>query len=177
MTKKIQQPRPLSEVLDEFRCKVIKAAQELQLKLLGVEDPFLPELEPADEDPFLAELKRRQRKRAIESESEEQRPCAKSKTRQRQNKRGACDTSGSVEQPAFKRKDQRLTAESFQACAREPSEVEDRLLEELGAASSSNASLSEHHRKRRMAGVGNDLRKLFSSAWTREDYLAESEKT
>ena len=71
--KKDKKPRPLPEVLDEFQGKVIKAAKELQLKL---------ELERANEDPFLAELKMRQRKRAIENESEEQRPCAKSKARQ-----------------------------------------------------------------------------------------------
>ena len=133
---------------DKFQGKVTKAAKELQRKL---------ELERANEDPFLAELKRRQRKRAIESESEEQRPCAKSKARQRHNKRSACDTSGSVEQPALKRKDQRLTAESFQVCARDPSEFEDRVLEELGAASSSSASLSEQQRKRRRTRVVNDL--------------------
>ena len=46
--------RSLPEVLDEFQGKVIKAAKELQLKLLGVEDPFLPELERANEDTFLA---------------------------------------------------------------------------------------------------------------------------
>ena len=118
-----------------------------------------------------------QRKRAIESESEEQRPCAKSKARQRQNKRSACNTSGSVEQPALNRKDQRLTAESFQACARDSSEFEDRLLEELGAASSSTASLSEQQRKRRLTGVVNDLQKLIASAWKREGYIAEHERS
>jgi len=91
-----QKNRSLAEVLDEFQGKVIKAAKELQLKLLGVEHPFLPELERANEDEVLAELKSNQRKRAIESECAEQRPCAKSKARQRQNKRSACDTSGSV---------------------------------------------------------------------------------
>ena len=85
----------------------------------------------AGENPFLAELKNRQRKRAI----------------QRQNKRIACDTSGSVEQLALKRKGQRLTAESFKVCAHDPSELEDRLLEELGAANSSSASLSESNAK------------------------------
>ena len=46
----------------------------------------------------------------------------------------------SVEQPALTRKDQRLTAESFEALARDPSELEDRRLEEPGAASSSSAA-------------------------------------
>ena len=148
--KKDQKPIPLAEMLDEFRGKVIKAAQELQLKLLGVEDPCLPELERADEDPFLAELKRRQRKRAIKSESEEHRPFAKPKAAKRQNKRSAPATSGGAEQAASKRKDQHLTAELFQACARDPSEFQGCLLGELGATSSSSASLSEQQRKTRM---------------------------
>ena len=62
---KTKKPRPLPEVLDEFQGKVIKAAKELQLKLLGVEDPFLPELERANEDEVLAELKSNQRKKTI----------------------------------------------------------------------------------------------------------------
>ena len=52
--KKDNKPRPLPEVLAEFHGKVIKAAKELQLKL---------ELEGAKEDPFLAELTMRKRKR------------------------------------------------------------------------------------------------------------------
>ena len=97
----------------------------------------------------------------------------KTKARQRQNKRSACDTSGSVEQPALKRKDQRLTSESFQACAREPSEFEERLLEELGAASANSASLSEQPRKMIMTSVANELQKLIASAWKREDYIVD----
>ena len=41
--QKDEKRRPLPEVLHEFQGKVVKAAKELQLKLSGVEDPFLPE--------------------------------------------------------------------------------------------------------------------------------------
>ena len=47
-------PRRLPEVLDEFQGKVIKAANGLQLKLLGVDDdPFLAELERAKKANFV----------------------------------------------------------------------------------------------------------------------------
>ena len=83
---------------------------------------------------------------------------------------------GSVEQPALKGKDHSLTAESFQAHARDPSEFEDRLLEELGAASSSSASPSEQQRTRIMMRVVIDLQKLIGSASRREDCEAELER-
>ena len=75
----------------------------------------------AGEDLVLAHLKERQRKRAAERqaerEAEEQRPLAKPRAAQRQNKRPAGNACGNVEQPVSKRKDHRLTAESFATCA------------------------------------------------------------
>ena len=47
-------------------------------------------------------------------------------------KRSVCDISGSVEQPASRRKEQRLTPDWFASCAREPSEVEGRVVDDLG---------------------------------------------
>ena len=148
--------RPLGDVVEEFRDKVINAAKKLQQELSdSAEQPALlsdstewptavgsstdragVQTDPtADEDPLLTDLKERQRKRAIEREgereAEEQRPFAKPKATKRQNKRTAGTASGSVEQPPLKRKDQRLTAELFATCARDPSEP--------GAASSSSA--------------------------------------
>ena len=75
----------------------------------------------ADEEPvLLARLKERQRKRATETETQDQRPVAKPKAAKRQSKRTACTASGSFETPASKRKDGRLTQESFAASAQEP---------------------------------------------------------
>ena len=63
-----KKPRPLGEVLKEFQDKVIHAAQKLQQQLSdSAERPA------ADEDPFLSNLKERQRKRAIETEAERER--------------------------------------------------------------------------------------------------------
>ena len=81
-----------------------------------------------EEEPVLSELGTRLRKRARAShagerrEAEEQRPLAKPEPAQRQNKRTAGKTCDSVEQPASKRQDRRLTSEFFAACARDPSE-------------------------------------------------------
>ena len=98
--------RPLAEVISEFEHKVVVAAQKFQQQLASnpalrtqcagsssVEEP--PPRPPvpdsaeqcASEDPFmevaddsvLAKLMRRQRKRMAASETEEQRPAAKSK--------------------------------------------------------------------------------------------------
>ena len=79
-TKK--KPRPLGEVLQEFRCKVIKAANKLQEELsASAEQPASSTVEHSapmdtadsvdlDEDPVLAELRARQRKRAQDSAAE-----------------------------------------------------------------------------------------------------------
>ena len=74
-------------------------------------------------------------KRATETETQDQRPVAKPKAAKRQSKRTACTASGSFETPASKRKDGRLTQESFAASAQEPSELVD-----PGAASSGSAA-------------------------------------
>ena len=79
--KKDKKRRPLEEVLREFEGKVITAAQELQQKLAdSAEQPaFDGSTIAADEDPILlARLKERQRKRAPETETRDQRPVAKS---------------------------------------------------------------------------------------------------
>ena len=69
-----------------------------------------------DDDPVLTNLKERKPKRAIEREAEregeQQRPIAKSKAAQRQNKRTAGIISASVEQPASKRNN----SASYQSC-------------------------------------------------------------
>ena len=64
--KEDRKPRPLSEVFDEFQGKVIKAAQELKLKLSGIEDPFLSELESTDDDPLLAQVQKEPTKKGDE---------------------------------------------------------------------------------------------------------------
>ena len=166
---------PLPEVIQEFRDKVIKAAQKLQQQLAdSAEQPALPGSSTdradvqndtaADEDPVLANLKERQRKRATEGEAEEQRPLAKPKAAKRQNKRTAGAASGSVEPPASKRKDQRLTAESFAACARDPSELVD-----PGAASSGSAA---EQRCRRVRELGRELKKT-ETGWVVGDAAKE----
>ena len=147
--KEDKKTRPLGDVLQEFQTKVIKAAKKLQLELSdsaaqlasSTVEQFAPMDTAAsvdlDEEPVLSELGARLRKRARAShagerrEAEEQRPLAKPEPAQRQNKRTAGKTSDSVEQPASKRQDRRLTSEFFAACARDPSEP--------GAASSGNA--------------------------------------
>ena len=135
--KKEKQPRPLSEVLQEFKDKVIKAAQKLQQQLPdSAEQPASSTAEQSvpmdtaadvglDEDPVLAELRANQRKRAQDSaaeeqrEAEQQRPRAKAKAAKRQNKRSAGTTFGSLDQPASKRPDQCLTGEMFARCAKD----------------------------------------------------------
>ena len=106
--------RPLADVIEDLKCKVLEAACKLQTQSTesrssasgsaeqhalagpstdraGVQDDLA-----AGEDHVLAELRERQRKRAIESEVEEQRPLAKPKAAKRQNKRTASTASGNV---------------------------------------------------------------------------------
>ena len=153
--KKNKKRRPLEEVLRELQGKVIKAAQELQQELAdSAEKPALDgSTTAADEDPvLLARLKERQRKRATETETQVQRPVAKPKAANRQSKRTACTASGSFETPASKRKDGRLTQESFAASAQDPSELVD-----PGAASSGSAA---RQRCRRVSKLQQELIKL-----------------
>ena len=81
------------------------------------------------------------------------------------NKRSGCAVSGSVEQPASKRKFTRLTLESFQVCADDALDVNDRDLEISGDTSSSSASEHEQQRRRKMLRLRIDLEKLIGSAW------------
>ena len=154
-TKKDKKRRPLEEVLREFQGKVIKAAQELQQQIAS--SAAKPVLDgstiAADDDPFLARLKENQRKRATETETQDQRPVAKPKAAKRQSKRTASTVSGSVETPASKRKDRRLTQESFAASAQDPSELVD-----PGAASSGSGAAQQ--RCRRVWKVRQELLKL-----------------
>ena len=170
-----------------MKITVIEAAQKLQLQLAGsAEQPAVAASSsdgadahddfPVGEDPFLAELRRRQQKRATLSEAEKQRPFAKPKGAQRQNKRSACAVSGSVEQPASKRKYGRLTSELFQACAGDSSDVVDRDLEIPDCARSSSAAEHEQHRQRKMARLVIDLQKLIGSAWKADNDEEEIEK-
>ena len=107
-TTKNKKARPLEKVICELQGKVIKAAQELQQELTdSAENPALDgSTIAADEDPvLLARLKERQRKRATETETQDQRPVAKPKSAKRQSKRTACSASGNFETPSSKRKD------------------------------------------------------------------------
>ena len=106
--------RLLDDVLHEFQGKVIKAAQKLQLELSGsAEQPAASTVgQPAsmntadsvdcDDEPWLAELKANQRKRALASAAEErmenaqQRPQAKPKPANKQKKRTASRTFDTV---------------------------------------------------------------------------------
>ena len=138
-TKK--KPRSLGEILPEFQAKVIKAAHKLQLELTdstqqpadGTSGASGSTVEQSahtdtadgidlDEDPVIAELRARHRKRAQSNATEEQRPLAKLKAAKRQNKRTAGTTSDSVEQPVSKKQGRCLTAELFLVCARDPNE-------------------------------------------------------
>ena len=124
-----------------------------------------------DGDSILVELKARQRKRAIESEAEEQRALAKPKASKRQNKRTAGTASGIVEQPAAKKKGSRLSAESFAACAAPPRE-----LDVPEAASSSSIAPFERRLKSKLFGIEKELKKLTlqdEDAWKVGDDIQE----
>ena len=102
-------------MIQEFQGKVIHAAQALQQQLAeSAEKPALDGSKTdradvqndtaADADLVLARLKERQRKRATETETLDQRPLAKPKAAKRQSKRTACIASGSFDTPASKEK-------------------------------------------------------------------------
>ena len=166
----------LEDVIKNLEIKVIEAAQKLQQQpASSAEFPAVAASSsngadahddfPVGEEAFLAELRSRQQKRGTRSQTEEQRPFANPKVAQRQNKRSACAVSGSVEQPASKRKYKRLTAELIQACAGDPSDFADRDLEIADGARSSSTAEHEKHRQRKMARLVIDLQKLIGSAW------------
>ena len=123
--------RPLPEVVDELRDKVIKAAQQLQVELSGsAEQPAASTVgQPGpmdaadsvdfDDPPWLTELKVRQRKRA---QAEEQQPHAKAKAAKRQKRETASTTFDGDEQPASKRQQRCLTQAFFAESALDFSE-------------------------------------------------------
>ena len=141
--------RPLPEVIKELGDDVVKAVSRLQPDLPSAtgsaELPASvnPLLEAAD-DPVLIDLKERQRKRMSETATEERRPTAKAKAGKRQTKRGLDLSSSSLEQPAAKKKEARLSAESFAACAVLP-----RALDVPEAASPSSAALAAQQLRRK----------------------------
>ena len=179
--------RPLSELVEELKTKVIVAAKELQQQLAdSAERPLLlshSAEQPVpmdtsadinlDQDPTLTELRARQRKRAQttaaeeQRETEQQRPHAKSKAANRQKKRTAGTTSGSVEQPASKRQDRCLTAELFAANARDPSEPGD-------SSSGSTVQLVRTQQQcQRMGRLLHELKKLQDENWVVGDAKIE----
>ena len=159
--------RSLEEILHDFQGKVIKAAQKLQLELSdSAERPAASSVEQSapmdtadgvdlDEHPVLAELGARQRKRAQASTAEERRPAAKVKASVRPGKRTQSVLSGSAEQPASTKKERRLTAEDFAACAVAPAE-----LEQCEPASSSSSAQPGRQRRRWMYQLYKELTKL-----------------
>ena len=152
-SKKGSKPIPLPEVIQEFRGKIIKAAQKLQQQLLDSAEP------PASHDPMLTRLKDRQSKRAQDSAAEQQRPLAKPKATKGRNKRAAATTCDSVEQPVSKRKDRLLTQDLFALGACDPSDP--------GAPSFDSAVQPAPVRQQReiMSRLVQELRKLSTNAW------------
>ena len=82
-------------------------------------------------------------KSTSEHDSDEQRQCAKPKARQRQNTRRACQTSGSGDQPALTTTGQPAQLNRFKRAHLTRRSSRTVHYEELGAANSSSASLSE----------------------------------
>ena len=103
---KHRKPIPLPEVIQDFRGKIIKAAQKLQQQLLDSAEP------PASDDPMLRRLKDRQSKRAQDSAAEEQRPLAKPKATKGRNKRAADSTARRVKRTRAARPAQDSAAQS-----------------------------------------------------------------
>ena len=169
--RKHQKPIPLPEVIQEFRGKIIKAAQKLQQQLLDSAEPpassgveqsarmDTTEVVDFHHDPMLTRLKDRQSKRAQDSAAEEQRPLAKPKATKGRNKRAAATTCDSVEQPVSKRKDRLLTQDLFARGARDPSDP--------GAPSFDSAVQPAAVRQQResMSRLVQELRKLSTNAW------------
>ena len=169
--RKHQKPIPLPEVIQEFRGKIIKAAQKLQQQLLDSAEPpassgveqsarmDTTEVVDFHHDPMLTRLKDRQSKRDQDSAAEQQRPLAKPKATKGRNKRAAATTCDSVEQPVSKRKDRLLTQDLFALGARDPSDP--------GAPSFESAVQPAPVRQQResMSRLVQELRKLSTNAW------------
>ena len=120
--QKARKPRPIADVIEDLKCKVLKAARKLQKQstdgrlnasgsaeqpvLAGsstdrgnVQNDLAAGTADLGGDPILAELRARQRKRATESEAEEQRALAKPKASKRQNKLSLIHISEPTRQP------------------------------------------------------------------------------
>ena len=170
-SKKHQKPIPLPEVIQEFRGKIIKAAQKLQQQLLDSAEPpassgveqsarmDTTEVVDFQHDPMLTRLKDRQSKRAEDSAADQQRPLAKPKATKGRNKRAAATTCDSVEQPVSKRKDRLLTQDLFSQGARDHSDP--------GAPSFDSAvqPAPVRHQREIMSRLVQELRKLSTTAW------------
>ena len=169
--RKHQKPIPLPEVIQEFRGKIIKAAQKLQQQLLDSAEPpassgveqsarmDTTEVVDFQHDPMLTRLKDRQSKRAEDSAADQQRPLAKPKATKGRNKRAAATTCDSVEQPVSKRKDRLLTQDLFALGACDHSDP--------GAPSFDSAvqPAPVRHQREIMSRLVQELRKLSTTAW------------
>ena len=168
-----KKPRPIPDVIQELQGKVIKAAQNLQQQLADSAEPTALDGKEtdsadvqndtaADEDPVLAHLRERHRKRVIEIETEQQRPLAKPKAAKKQNKRTA---SGSVEPPASKRQ-QGLTTASFASSVRDAALLQD--IEDLGITGT-----AAQQRCRRVRTLQRELQKLKENPFIVGDQAKE----
>ena len=163
--------KPLPEVIQEFRNKIIKAAQKMQQRLLDSAEPpassgmeqsarmDTTEVVDFQHDPMLTRLKDRQSKRAEDSAADQQRPLAKPKATKGRNKRAAATTCDSVEQPVSKRKDRLLTQDLFALGACDHSDP--------GAPSFDSAvqPAPVRHQREIMSRLVQELRKLSTTAW------------
>ena len=163
--------KPLPGVIQEFRNKIIKAAQKMQQRLLDSAEPpassgveqsarmDTTEVVDFQHDPMLTRFKDRQSKRAEDSAADQQRPLAKPKATKGRNKRAAATTCDSVEQPVSKRKDRLLTQDLFALGACDHSDP--------GAPSFDSAvqPAPVRHQREIMSRLVQELRKLSTTAW------------
>ena len=159
---------PLEDVVHEFQGKVVEAAQKLQVEFANNAEKLVASvMDTADavdsnDEPWLAELKARHKKRAQDSAAEEQmelqqkRPHAKPKVASKQKKRFAGEQS---EQSDSKKQARCLTSELFAANAKNPSE--------FGAANTSNAVklAPVQQQNKDMNRLLYELNKLLKDGW------------
>ena len=127
--------------------------------------------QPASVTPLLTDLKQRQRNRMSETPTEEQRPTAKAKASKSQNKQGLNPSSTSVEQPAAKKQESRLSAESFAAFAAPP-----RALDASEAASSGSAARPARQPRNKLCGINGELIELEHKEGIAADDLQDLEE-
>jgi len=168
-----KKPRPFGEVLEEFERKVIQAAQRLQQQLTDSADERptatsfardVADVPDPNEDPELAELKARRRKKLQASVAEVQRPAAKSGVTARQGKRAQRAGSGSVEQPPAAEKERSLNVGAGAALAAPPTE-----LDVSEAANTIGAAQPTQQRSRRIFQLWNELKKFKTQGWVAGD--------